>query len=323
MQNSKCNDFKITKWQEPFAVENGINSRRLEEIKTYIKGKLPHIRSLIILQHGHLVLEEYFQGYNKDDYMQLASATKSFSSALIGIALTEGMINSLDQRLVDFFPEYVTSDIDIKINEITIRHLLTMTSGLDWPPPHVTEKTKNDDITYAFKLSVSEEPGQIFKYKPDSHILYWLLQKITGMSIKDIADQYLFKPLNITQCDWLTNFFNYHGLFLRSRDIAKFGYLFLRRGSWNGKRIISEEFIQDSTKKQIDGGFPENEDYGYLWWVKTVKGHSAYFAGGFGGQYIYIVPDLDIVIVTMSNLDRPHQENRKMIEEVIIPSIID
>lgn len=165
-----------------------------------------------------------------------------------------------------------------------MRYLLTMTSGLDWPPPHLTEKTNNNDITYAFKLNVSDEPGQVFRYKPDSQILYWLLEKITGKSILDFADQYLFKPLNITQRDWFTNFFNYRGLFLSSRDMAKFGYLYLRRGIWNGKRIISEKFIQESTNKQIGGGFPENEDYGYLWWVKTVKDHSAYFVGGFGGQ---------------------------------------
>ena len=105
--------------------------------------------------------------------------------------------------------------------------------------------------------------------------------------------------------------------------MAKFGYLYLNQGVWNGKNIIPSDFVRASTQKQNKGGFPEIESYGYLWWVTTIEGHSAFFAGGYGGQYIYVVPDLDIVVVIASNFDRSHMENRVIIGDYVILAVSD
>ena len=317
--------WPTTAWKESIPEKQGMDSQRLSELPQHIEEKLAHIRSFLIVRHGYLVFEKYYQGCEQNDYHEVASVTKSFTSALVGIALKGEYLKSLDQKMMDFFPDYATSDI---VN-ITLGHLLTMTSGFRWNDINFPRWTRSDNwIKFAVERPIVNEPGEKFNYDtPAAHLLSGILAKATGISTLKFASKYLFEPLGIAQPQWSTDPQGYntggHGAAFRSRDLAKFGYLYLNNGMWDGKQVISSNFVQTSTQKQNEGGFPENEHYGYLWWVTTVEGHHAYFAGGFGGQFIYIVPELDLVVVITSNLDRPHMENRNIVGEFIIPAILE
>jgi len=314
-------------WSTSTPELQGMNSRLLSQLQQHIEKRLPHIRSVLIVRHGHLVFEAYFQGSNQSDYHHLWAATNSFTSALIGIGLQEGYIQSLDQMLMSFFPQYDAPDLDTQTAEITLEHLLTMTSGFAVDSfPQWTSSA--DWIRDTIELPVLFEPGQRFHFNNSaSHLLSGILTQATDMSVLEFADQHLFRPLGISKRLWTAdpqgNNIGAAGLSLTARDMAKFGLLYLNRGVWDGKQIIPADFIQASTQKQNAGGFPELVDHGYLWWVTTIEGHSAFFAGGYGGQYIYVVPDLDIVIVIASDSERSHVENRAIIGDFIIPAISD
>jgi CubicO group peptidase (beta-lactamase class C family) len=140
------------------------------------------------------------------------------------------------------------------------------------------------------------------------------------MPASEFARTFLFEPLGISTWQWPVDS-GRDGMSLRPRDMAKLGYLYLKRGLVGGKQVVPAHFVRQSTRRQIQGGFPENEGYGYYWWVTTIKGHAAFYAGGFGGQYILMVPDLDVVIVITSNPDRPHLENRTVIANRVIAAI--
>jgi CubicO group peptidase (beta-lactamase class C family) len=145
------------------------------------------------------------------------------------------------------------------------------------------------------------------------------------MGTAEFAKRYLFRPLGISTPKWVPDPQGHanggRGLYLRARDLAKFGFLYLNQGQWEDRQIIPVDWIRASTRQQSEGGFPEYNRYGYLWWVTTEKGHPAYYAAGYGGQYVYIVPDFDIVVAITSKLDQSHPENKNVVSEYVIPAI--
>jgi CubicO group peptidase (beta-lactamase class C family) len=245
----------------------------------------------------------------------------------VGIALQQGYLKSLDQKVIDFFPEYATPDLDPRTTAITINNLLTMTSGFDWSEESPWSWPQGGDwIKYILDTPMSSVPGRKFTYDtPAVHLLSAVLTRNASMSTLDFADRYLFKPLGIATPQWQADPQGRNnggrGLFLRAPDMAKFGYLYLNDGLWDGTQIVPVNWVRESTQKQSEGGFPEHESYGYLWWVTTTQGHAAYFAAGYGGQYIDVVPDLDLVVVITSNLDQAHLENRKIVDQFVLPAI--
>lgn len=314
-------------WRDSVPEKQGMNSAELLEMNSYIKKKLPHIRSVLVVKNGYLVFDKYYQSYGKNDLLAINSATKTITSALIGIAINKGYLKGTDQKITEFFPEYVTNKMDPQFKKISIENLLTMTSGLDWvdddmykPEVHVNA------IKYAFGLKVLTKPGEKFNYNTlGSQILSAIITKTTKMSELEFADKYLFGPLGINKREWKTDEQGYNlggfELYLRTQDMAKFGYLLLNKGAWDGKQIIPPDWVSNMTKKHNDGGLPHGENYGYHCWVTKVKGYDAYFAGGYGGQFIYVVPALDLVVAISSNIDMHHEENRDIISKYIIPSI--
>lgn len=316
-------------WKKSPPTEQGMDPAKLEELKEYISKELPHIRSFLISRNGYLVFEEYFQGYTRNDYHDIYSVTKNIISALIGIALKEGSIRSLDQRISDFFPEFFNDDIDPRVRSITIRHLLTMTSGYDCEDKGCYESwVKHENpIKFLLKSQLSSSPGEKIIYSsPASHILSGIITKATGRSALEFGDQYLFKPLSISKPFWPAdqqgNHFGCGSSSYRPRDLLKFGNLYLRKGLWKDNQIILASYIEESTKEQIRGQLWGHErGYGYLWYIGALAGHSTYNASGFGGQFLYVIPDLDLVIVCLSNADQQHPENYAVIEKFVLPSI--
>ena len=314
-------------WRVSAPEEQGMDAGRLFAMRRHIEGELLHVRSVLIARHGYLVYEAYAGESDPDALEGLHSMTKSVTSALIGIALKEGYLDALDQRVMALFPEYAALDADRRIEEITIEHLLTMTSGLVWHDEYLHGWLSSDDpARFTLKRPIAGEPGAGFNYNSSAvHLLSVILTRSTGTSALDFADEHLFGPLGISERQWMADSRGHHigagGLFLRPRDMAKFGYLYLNQGEWAERQIVPPDFVRASTRAQNAGGAPENERYGYLWWVTTVEGHAAYFAGGYGGQFIYVVPDVDAVVVVTSNADRHHIENRAIVGEYAVAAI--
>ena len=264
-----------------------------------------------------MVFEKYYSWGSREKFAHVHSVTKSVTSASVGIALDKGYLNSVDQKLVDFFPEYITDESDPMKKEISIRHLLTMSAGFKWNdrgPSMRNWYLSSNWVKSAIQLPQENTPGDIFNYNSStSHLLSAILSKSSEISTLDFAKQYLFEPLGIQSAYWHQDQQGYHiggfGLGLSARDLAKLGFLYLNNGYWNGRNIVSESWVNESTSQQIQavshpiyGKF----GYGYQWWVKKVDGCNSFRAWGRRGQFIVVVPELDLVIAVTSNPGQPH-----------------
>lgn len=313
-------------WRQSAPEDQGIDSGILQTLDQHIQQDLPDLFSVLIVRHGYLAFERYYGGYEAELPFEVASVTKSITSALVGIALDKGYLKDLDQPISDFFPQYA-DEFDTLTPTITLRHVMSMTAGFNWTedgPWYWPEY--NSWMEFALSMQVTHTPGTFFTYNtPSVHLLSGVLTQATGMSLADFAQKNLFTPMGIAAPQWDTDPEGYttgaHALHLHARDMAKFGYLYLNRGKWDGKQLIPEAWVDLTTEQHSDGGFPQDTPYGYLWWVTTVNGHPAYFAAGYGGQYVFVIPDLDSVIVMTSATDQPHPEHRNLIGDYIIPAM--
>jgi CubicO group peptidase (beta-lactamase class C family) len=302
----------------------GVDSGRLQALDAHIQAEMPHIYSVVVARRGYVVFERTYQNFYPDFDFEAASITKSVTGMLVGIALNQGTIDSLDQAVIDFFPEYDDGTLDSRTPKITVRHLLTMTSGYDWSEEYGWRWPEGSSwMAFALRMITAHKPGEVFTYNtPAAHLLSGIITRATGMSLADFANQNLFAPLGIAPPEWSTDPEGYttgaHGLHLRAREVAKLGYLALNRGRWDGAQIVPAAWLAESTRQHSAGGFPEYAPYGYLWWVAPEYG--AYFAAGYGGQYLYVVPSLDLVVIT-SETERPHNENRDLIEQGVIAAV--
>lgn len=188
-------------WRESAPEEQGMDQKVLSGLDAYITETRPYLNTLLIIRHGHIVFERYYKDYNQSSYQLLHSATKSIVSALIGIALKEGYLKSLDQKWKELLPEYFTAETDVRKKDITIRHLLKMTSGLNpdfLAYPGHSGDTSEDWVRYAIEKPVPVGPDQLFMYSSlGSHLLSVMLSRATGMSTVNFARRYLFAPLGI------------------------------------------------------------------------------------------------------------------------------
>jgi CubicO group peptidase (beta-lactamase class C family) len=234
----------------------------------------------------------------------LYSTTKSVTSALIGIAIDRGTIESVDQRVVDFFIDRSIANLDPRKQSLTLEHLLTMSCGFEWEGPDDQLHTwgqalaSRNPIQFMLDQPMASDPGSEWYYNGGcSHLLSAILTEASGRSALDFARQYLFDPLGITQVEWPRDWQGYYfggqDIWLTPRDMAKFGYLFLREGEWDGRQIIPADWVAQSseTRFHLGGGM----GYGYQWWTLPELG--AYYAAGAYEQRIYVLPDLDLVVV--------------------------
>ena len=297
-----------------------MNSKYFDSLQKHVNEDLPHLRSVLVIRHGYIVFDETFQGTPNDE-RNVFSVTKSVISALIGIALREGFLKSLEQKVADFYPEYVSPDTDPQIKKITLEHLLTMTSGLE------RETSFGEDwLRSTLEQPVSGEPGQAFHYNDAAvHLLSGILTRSTHVTALEFGNTYLFQPLGIPLPAWETdpqgNNVGGDRLSLRPRDMAKLGYLYINLGSWADQQLIPAGWVRVSTQKHTRADIL-NDDYGYLWWVTQVEGHPAYYAAGYGGQFIYVVPDFDLVVVMTGNADLPEfPQHLDIVRLFLVPAI--
>jgi WD40 repeat protein len=303
-------DESIDEWPTSSPEEQGINSTLLNTSLNWLEYYDLH--SLIVIRHGKLVYEQYYSDseslvYTRNSKHTHFSATKSFTSALIGIAIDKGFINSTEQSVLDFFPDKNITNIDSRKESITLHHLLTMTTGMEWNDmTDIWEMAvSNDSVEYVLSKPMVADPGSEYNYNTGaSQLLSAIIQKTTGNSTRNFAMKYLFRPLGIEELDVIwgagSDGENYGGigLFMTPRNMAKFGQLYLNNGTWNGNQIISANWIKISSQDHIEGlprvGMNNPTGYGYQFWVTR----NGYLALGYGGQTIQIFPEHDLVIVT-------------------------
>jgi CubicO group peptidase (beta-lactamase class C family) len=309
-------------WLEGEPADYGFKSNKLAA--TYLVAeKMPFLRSILIVRNDKLLTEWYFNDGSRDKAEHIHSASKSFMSALIGIAFREGYLTNLDQKMLDYFPEYNFPGLDPRKYDITIRHLLQMKAGFNFNDSHldwVRYSTSADWVRYAIELPLSHAPGENWHYcTPQTNLLSVILTKATNMTTKEFAEQYLFKPLDITIDYWYQDPQGYytggHEMYFTPRNLTRFGLLYLNDGSFNGEQIVPADWVQESIQDYAEGlvekdvamtdgvesDFYKGTGYGYQWWLKEMRGYSSFSARGLGGQFIFCFPELDMVVVTTAS----------------------
>lgn len=321
-------EWPTRSWRTSTLEAQGIDPGKVAEALDIIRKNDTGIHSLLIVRNGYLVSENYFQGYDKNRLADLYSVTKSVVSTLIGIGIDRGQIASVDVPFTDILNYDSFRNPDPRKRSITIGNLLTMTSGLGWvegDQAYWSMMSASDPIAYVMGLPLIAKPGIVFNYDSGAvHILSSLIRRSTGMESADFARNFLFEPLGIKRFEWQKDrngiSIGGWGLRLTPRDMAKLGYLVLRGGEWDGKRIVSRAWLDVAAAPRVpDFGNPDGLGYGYLWWVyPAVDGFAAL---GLDGQTILVIPKKNLVVVTTASTpDHGHKSIWALIREYIIPA---
>ena len=295
-------------WQIATPQEAGLDSAKVMQAYQMFwdENAYYNAKSLMIIRYGKLVFENYCcDEADQDVKRNIQSATKSVTSLTFGIARDQRYFPNLDTLLYDIMPDKF--DDDTLKRKITLRHLLTMKSGLDfdnsqWSVEMLINKPE-DQVRYALAKPLYAAPGDSYYYRDcDPQLVSSAVERVTGKRLEEIARDNLFTPLGITDYIWESNIEGTSlgpvGLSLKPRDLAKIGKLVLQQGEWEGQQIISHDWILISTSFQTEVPGPEGYRYGFYWWVVPEEG--AYTAWGHGGQFIFILPQYEMVIVMTS-----------------------
>ncbi len=304
-----------------------MDSDVLDDMINDVENHNYNVYSIIVIRDGFIVTGWYAGNYNKNTLFRLYSASKSITSALIGIAIDKGFIDGVNELVLDFFPDKNISNLDPQKESMTIEHLLTMTTGLHWPenypnsdPRKITHewRASYDWVQFVLDRPMIFAPGLIFNYNTGaSYLLTAILERTTNMSTLDFANKYLFGPLSIKDAIWMLDPQGIaqggNGLKIKPRDMAKIGYLFLKKGMWEGKRIISSSWIRSSTTSKII------VNYGYQWWIRPED--DLYHASGYGGQHINVFYKKELIIV-FTAMDLEYNSDNYLIDSYIFPAIM-
>jgi CubicO group peptidase (beta-lactamase class C family) len=307
-------------WGVSTPAEQGLDPMLVAELY-YNAAELETIYSLLVIKNGYLIAEDYFNEGSVDQKDRMQSVTKSYTSALVGIALDQGYLSSVGQKMMDFFPEFADQITDPRKKQITIRHMLEMRAGYPW------EESTSElfEMLYGgFRTSLLVEiplvsdPGTQFEYSSlTSHLLGIIVARATNTDLKSFAQEHLFAPLDVEMGDWIQDWEGYYNghadLYFSARDMARFGLLYLDDGEYRGNQIISADWVHDSLQRYSEkinatGGFPANwglsfKDigYGYQWWSARAGDHRYNLAWGHGGQQIVLLEEFNMVIVVTAD----------------------
>ena len=306
-QETKATVWPSPDWQTASPEDEGMDSNALAGLVAY--GRTRSFDSLLITRHGRLVLDAYYAPYSANTPHAVNSTTKSIVATLIAMLHADGVLDSLDHRVLDFFPDRDFADVDDNKKAITVQHLLNMTSGLAWDeglgtPRPLTELTRNRDwVRFILDRPMANQPGETFYYNSgNSHLLSALVTRLTGKPAEDFARDRLFGPLGITDYVWprdpMGQSLGGWGLKLTPHDMAKFGYLYLRRGRWGDKQLLPPQWIETVSHASVNMNLPGDRDLRYAnqFWARPDK--HVFMTSGYRCQVIMVLPDLDIVAVT-------------------------
>lgn len=341
-------------WTTGSLEQAGIDRHRIDAMTESIRAHPDfNVHGVLIARGGHLVYEEYFSGkdelygsplgivvFNRETKHDIRSVTKSVVSALVGIAAGSGAISSLDTPLLDYFPEYQDLQVPER-RQITIRHALTMSAGLEWneevpyndPQNDEIAMTRNrDPIRYVLGRAIVAPPGTSWRYNGGTtQVLGTIVQRAAKQPLLDYARAVLLSPLGITDVQWLGHLNGIpsaaSGLRLRPRDLAKFGSLYLNDGQWNGHRVLPPGWAQESTRRRLT--FPEQNarGYAYQWWHACYSTRSGVVevptAVGNGAQRIFLIPAQQTVVTVLSGRYNDFRSNppERLLLDFIVPAL--
>ncbi|MHA1907461.1 MAG: serine hydrolase domain-containing protein [Candidatus Thorarchaeota archaeon] len=319
-------------WQTADPLDHGFDTSYLDAMMEDIDRTPHNIHSVLIIKDGYLVWEEYPENtYNPTRKHMLQSCTKSFTSTLIGIALHEGFIDNVSQRMIDFFPGRTIENLDSRKESITLYHMLTMSEGMYWTEldyPYTDDRNTlkqmwdtTDPIQHILDQPMVRDPGEEWHYNSGMSVLLGaVLEYATGQDVESFAEEYLFGPLEIEDYTWwsmpLSNVLHTDGgLYLNSRDMARLGYLMLNNGTWNGTEIVSSDWVYNATHSDVR--VSTQVTYGYQWWIFPDFGF--YAATGHYEQKIYVAQEEDLVVVFTANIadEDPHPTDLFMISYIL------
>lgn len=332
-------------WQTSTPAEQGFDYPVLDS--AFIQAELAgFVDGLIVIRNGYIVKEMYYNGYDVKTSHNVMSVSKSFLSAITGVALHKGFIDSLGKKVLNYFPEYIYTGIDPRKYEITIEHLLTMRMGIAAESANnyaVYQSIYNSGnwIGATIEYPLIDNPGERMHYNTfQTHLLSAILTKATNKSTKDFATEYLLTPMGIDVDDWeqdpLGFYFGGNSMFFTPREMAVLGYLYLHKGKLNDSQIVPEAWVELTTSPSTNYTHPnqwgdlKNYNYGYLWWLGEVGSYKIFMALGYGGQFVVVFPDLNLIVVATSNNQvYPDTANDQelavlnIINEYIVKSIIN
>jgi CubicO group peptidase (beta-lactamase class C family) len=322
-KNSSATPWPTKDWISSTPAEQDMDPAILDQMLAHIDETHLNLHSLLVIRHGAIVLEKYYPGHDRGEKHVQYSVTKSFTSTLYGIAVDQGKLKGVDFQVKDFFPLEPYENPDPRKESMTMEDMLTMSTGLDWvegDPAYSRLYMSGDWVKFMMSLPQTAQPGETFNYCSGcSHVILRVVEKAVGKDVVDFAKASLFQPLGIRDTTWERNpegeAIGGWGLNLTARDMAKLGYLYLHGGEWNGKQVVSRAWVEKATTKHIDTD--GRLGYGYQWWIYPT--HNAFAALGRDGQTIFVIPDLDIIVVTTAQI-AGHDPVFTLIDNYIIPA---
>jgi CubicO group peptidase (beta-lactamase class C family) len=296
--------------------------------------EMPRLYSLLVSRRGELLLEQYFNGARPTRAANVKSVSKSIISALVGIAIERGLIKSVRDPIAPYFPGMLEGAADAPKRLITIEDLLTMRSGLESTSGRNYGSWVRSPNWVRFVLSrpLEATPGETIEYSTgNTHLLSAILTRGTRMSTWEFAEEALARPLGFSLARWTRDpqgiYFGGNEMLMTPRQMVKFGELYLDRGRTGGRQVVPEPWIEASFVPR-GRSYWSDQQYGYGWWIRDLAGRRAYFAWGFGGQYIFVVPELELVVTTTSStaIGEERRTHRRgvldLVEELVIPAIV-
>ena len=322
-------------WQTTTPEAQGLDSGRLHAMFAAVQARNLDLHSVLVICNGYLVLEAYFDPYEAGDAHTIELNTKSVVATLVGMAIDQGKIVSVDQKLLDFFPEATVQQLDERKASISLHNLLAMTPGLDCEDFSASAQgmyASLEWVRYLLDLPMTGEPGQKWVYcSGAAHLLSAVLQQTTGMDARTYANRYLFHPLGIpgaTQANWgtdplgITN--GIAGLYLPPSDLAKLGFLYLHKGNWNGQQIVSQAWIEAATREQAYIGPDEyvgglDRRFGYMFSIFPDQKLFGYL--GRAGQELFVAPEQNMVVVFTAGLEVGKEASLlELVNDFILPA---
>jgi CubicO group peptidase (beta-lactamase class C family) len=328
-------------WKVSTPAEQGLDPMLVAEL--YLNAaELETLYGLLVIKNDHLIAEMYFNEGTVDRKNQQQSVTKSFTSSLVGIALDQGCLSSVDQKMLEFFPELAGQIDDPRKEQITIRDMLQMRSGYPWEEtdPALFEALLSADyLRLIGGFPLTSDPGTEFQYSGlTSHWLGVIVARACDTDLKSFAQEHLFSPLDAELGDdWIKNWDGYYiglaGMHVTARDMAKFGLLYLNDGEYEGNQVLSADWVRDSLQRYSEGvnisgwipgitsryGYFRDLGYGYQWWSGRAGDRYFNYASGHGGQLIVLLDDLDMIIVTAADpFWQQHDDESWMHESAVI-----
>lgn len=314
----------------PRQVHSQISTSTVDQIVKEARD-IGTMNSIIVVQSDSTLIEDYWGRMRRGSTTNIKSASKSILSLLIGIAIEKGYLESVDQPIGPFFQDYFDTNPDATKEAITIRDLLTMRAGLETTSSrnYGTWVTSRDWVKYILDQEMDGTPGREMIYSTgSSHLLSVILTRASGMSTRDFANRYLFRPLDITVGGWDRDpqgyFMGGNNMALSPRSLVKIGRLLMDMGVHDGEQLIPRQWILDSVSIYTKSNYNDN-NFGYMWWRRMVSDYHVIFAWGSGGQYMIMLPELDAIVAVTSDIDsvEPERGTRRdifrFLEDQIIP----